>query len=109
MSDEPTDKPNRRRKVMLMVVIILALYPLSIGPLAFLQGAGILSDKAPDLIGPIYAPLRMLPPAVWALRAYEKECKRDRSRISPRGQASLNSRANPQLSFRMRPHYSVIR
>ena len=74
MSDEPERKPNRRRKVMLIAAIILALYPLSIGPLAFLQGAGMLSDKSLDSTRPIYAPLRMMPPAVWLLGYYEKQC-----------------------------------
>jgi hypothetical protein len=72
MSGEPK-KPTRRRKAMLIAAIVFALYPLSIGPLAFLEGVGVLGEKAKDSIRPIYAPLGLLP-VEWALRPYEREC-----------------------------------
>jgi hypothetical protein len=73
MSDEPADKPKRWRNVMLIAAVILALYPLSIGPLAFLRGTEAFGDKAVEAIRPIYAPLRMIP-GTWPLGYYERQC-----------------------------------
>jgi hypothetical protein len=69
-----TDQPYRRLVPTLVKGIILAilLYPLSVGPLAFLQGAGVLDDKAIDSIRPIYAPMRNFP-GVGLLVGYERQ------------------------------------
>ena len=42
------------------MLLALVVYPLTVGPLALLHGAGMLDDKAVDAIRPIYAPLKPL-------------------------------------------------
>jgi hypothetical protein len=57
-----------------LILAVIVIYPVSVGPLAFLQGTGALDDKAVDGIRPVYAPLTMMPPIVWLLGPYEKQC-----------------------------------
>jgi hypothetical protein len=72
-------KPTRKiaMAVVATVVATIVLYPLSIGPLALLHGAGMLDDHAIDAIRPIYGPLK---PLVTTTRAggllvrYEMQC-----------------------------------
>ena len=56
---------------ILMLLALVVMYPLTVGPLALLHGAGMLDDKAIDAIRPIYAPLKPLvtktqPAACWS-------------------------------------------
>ena len=72
MSHEP--KKQSRAWSDWVLAVVFVLYPLSIGPLAFLQGAGVLTPKTHERISPIYAPLTMMPPAIWVLLPYERQC-----------------------------------
>lgn len=69
-----TDQPRRSRAVTFVECILLAfvLYVLAVGPLAFLEGAGVLNERAIEAIRPIYAPLRNTP-VVWLLAGYERQ------------------------------------
>jgi hypothetical protein len=55
-------KPSQKYALgaILMLLALVVMYPLSVGPLALLHGAGMFDDKAVDAIRPIYAPLRPL-------------------------------------------------
>jgi hypothetical protein len=88
MTDQPstTDQPPRTDQASMTdqshrpgallwikcVILLLLLYPLSVGPVAFLHGAGVIDDKAVESIRPIYAPL-MNVPGVWLLVGYEQK------------------------------------
>jgi hypothetical protein len=64
--------------VFATVVATIVLYPLSIGPLAVLDGAGVLDENAINSIRPIYAPLKPLVTTTRAgglLVAYEMQCR----------------------------------
>jgi hypothetical protein len=67
-----TDKPHSRRVLTFFkwLFVAILLYPLAICPLAFLHGAGLLSDNAIASIRPIYAPIRNTP-AVWLFAALD--------------------------------------
>jgi hypothetical protein len=69
-----TDRSYRQRLLTMMECIMLAilLYPLSVGPIAFLRGAGVLDEKAVDSIRPLYAPMRNIP-GVGLLAGYERQ------------------------------------
>jgi hypothetical protein len=70
MSDD-ADKPdvNRRGRggAGWIVVALLIVYPLSVWPVAFLAGAGVISDASIAALQPVYTPLVMIvdfaPPA----------------------------------------------
>jgi hypothetical protein len=71
------DKTVRKRNVKLIGWVTLAIvcaYPLTVGPLAFFQGVGLINKKEVDLIRPLYAPLRLSPGAVLVLGRYEEQC-----------------------------------
>lgn len=81
MTDEPstnqpvTDHGSRTHLLaaaIKLAVAVVLLYPLAVGPIAFLHGAGILDDKAIDSIRPIYAPLKGCP-AVGLFAGYERQ------------------------------------
>jgi hypothetical protein len=74
------DKPDGKRWRWLNVVAwlvppLLAAYPLSIGPLSFLNGTGLLSNSAIAAIRPAYMPLlsigKLAPPAERLLIQYD--------------------------------------
>jgi hypothetical protein len=72
-------KPARTIGMAVIATILatVVLYPLSVGPLALLHGAGMLDDHAIDAIRPIYAPLKPLVTTTRAgglLVAYEMQC-----------------------------------
>jgi hypothetical protein len=77
----PTNVKPARTIGMAVIATILAtvvLYPLSVGPLAVLDGAGVLDQNAINSIRPIYAPLKPLVTTTRAgglLVAYEMQCR----------------------------------
>jgi hypothetical protein len=77
----PTNaKPTRTiaLAVVATVVAMIVLYPLSVGPLAVLDGAGVLDQNAINSIRPIYAPLKPLVTTTRVgglLVAYEMQCR----------------------------------
>jgi hypothetical protein len=82
MSDEgapTTDKPDGKRRPRMrcawLVVALLIVYPLSLGPSAFLAGTGTLGETAIDPIKPIYVPLvwigEVCPQLGWLLAKYD--------------------------------------
>ena len=70
MSDD-ADKPDAKRRAWSgagwIVLTLLVVYPLSVGPVAFLAGAGVISDTSIAALQPVYTPLVMIvdfaPPA----------------------------------------------
>jgi hypothetical protein len=83
MSDEPK-KPNGKRSRWLSAqwawafTLLLVLYVLSPGPLAFLGGAGLISGETGEAVSAIYAPLhpvwRLAPRLSRLMLAYEDFC-----------------------------------
>jgi hypothetical protein len=64
--------------VVAAVMAMIELYPLSVGPLAVLDGAGVLDQNAINSIRPIYAPLKPLVTTTRVgglLVAYEMQCR----------------------------------
>lgn len=58
--------------------MLIVLYPISVGPLWFLAGTGVLNHAALAVLRPIYAPLVLLgkvaPPFGKLLLVYDRGC-----------------------------------
>jgi hypothetical protein len=48
---------KRRTKIVASLLLVLVAYPLSIGPMAWVQGKGVLPDTVVDFLIVTYTPL----------------------------------------------------
>jgi hypothetical protein len=74
-TDKPDGKRRPRMRCAWIVAALLIVYPLSLGPSAFLAGTGTLGETAMDPIKPIYAPLvwigQACPQLGWLFATYD--------------------------------------
>jgi hypothetical protein len=74
--DKADEKSFGWRTAFWVALAIVILYPLSVGPISFLSGAGLLSDPAVAAIRPVYFPLLLVghvaPPLERLLMQYDR-------------------------------------